>query len=115
MVCVRQYGLRRRHRERLGLADDDGRRPMPGIVGNLCTLGPVRSELLNNERPVYVWLPPSYSEADHRTYPVLYMHDGQNLFSDDVAFGREWQVDEAMHRLQALGLQAIIVGIPNAG
>ena len=43
------------------------------------------------------------------------MHDGQNLFSDDIAFGREWQVDEAMNRLQTLGLQAIIVGIPNAG
>jgi predicted alpha/beta superfamily hydrolase len=86
-----------------------------GIVGNLRTLGPVRSEFLGNERPVYVWLPSSYSETDDRSYPVLYMHDGQNLFSDDVAFGREWQVDEQMTRLATLGLEAIIVGIPNAG
>jgi hypothetical protein len=42
------------------------------------------------------------------------MQDGQNLFSEELAFGREWQVDEQMARLSALGLEAIIVGIPNA-
>lgn len=42
------------------------------------------------------------------------MQDGQNLFSDELTFGREWQVDEQMARLSALGLEAIIAGIPNA-
>jgi predicted alpha/beta superfamily hydrolase len=88
---------------------------MSGIVGNLQTLGPVRSAHLGNERPIYVWLPLSYNDSGDRTYPVLYMHDGQNLFSDDLAFGREWQVDEQMARLSALGLEALIVGIPNGG
>ena len=88
---------------------------MFGIVGNLCTLGPVRSELLGNERPLYVWVPSSYHENGDRSYPVLYMQDGQNLFSDELAFGREWQVDEQMARLGSLGLEAIVVGIPNAG
>lgn len=88
---------------------------MSGIVGNVCTLGPVKSETLGNERPLYVWLPPSYADTTDRTYPVLYMQDGQNLFSDELAFGREWQVDEQMTRLSALGLEAIVVGIPNGG
>jgi predicted alpha/beta superfamily hydrolase len=88
---------------------------MSGIVGNLCTLGPVTSVHLGNQRPIFVWLPPSYSDQPDRTYPVLYMQDGQNLFTDELAFGREWQVDEQMARLSALGLEAVIVGIPNAG
>jgi predicted alpha/beta superfamily hydrolase len=87
---------------------------MPGIVGTLQTLGPLRSEQLGNERSIYVWLPPSYEHIGDRMYPVLYMQDGQNLFSDELAFGREWQVDEQMARLSPLGLEAIVVGIPNA-
>lgn len=87
---------------------------MSGIVGTLHTLGPLRSEQLGNERPIYVWLPSSYDQTTDRTYPVLYMQDGQNLFCDELAFGREWQVDEQMARLGSLGLEAIVVGIPNA-
>jgi predicted alpha/beta superfamily hydrolase len=41
-----------------------------------------------------VWLPPGYSSDGKRRYPVLYMHDGQNLF-DSTAAGAEWQLDEA--------------------
>jgi isoamylase len=88
---------------------------MPEVVGNLRVLGPVASASLGNERPLYVWLPPSYEDLGDRIYPVLYMQDGQNLFADDLAFGHEWQVDEQMTRLAALGLEAIVVGIPNAG
>lgn len=88
---------------------------MSGITGQLHTLGPIESTHLGNERPIYVWLPASYDEATDRAFPVLYMQDGQNLFTDDLAFGREWQVDEQMTRLGSLGLEAIIVGIPNAG
>lgn len=60
-------------------------------------------------------LPRRTGEQSDRTYPVLYMQDGQNLFTDELALGREWQVDEQMARLSALGLEAIIVGIPNGG
>ena len=85
------------------------------VVGSLQITEPVASRHVGNDRPLFVLLPDSYEADPGRRYPVLYMHDGQNLFSDDIAFGREWQVDEAMNRLQTLGLQAIIVGIPNAG
>jgi predicted alpha/beta superfamily hydrolase len=43
------------------------------------------------------------------------MQDGQNLFDASMAFGAEWQIDEHMERLSTLGLEAIVVGIPNAG
>lgn len=87
----------------------------PTVVGTLEVVGPIGSDVLDNERSVFVWLPPSYGTDAGRRYPTLYMHDGQNLFDQSLAFGQEWQVDEAMMRLSALGLEAIVVGIPNAG
>lgn len=61
-------------------------------------------------RDVEVWLPPSYASNPDATYPVLYMHDGQNLFDPEQSkyAGWDWGVDEA---LTALGLEAIVVGV----
>jgi predicted alpha/beta superfamily hydrolase len=42
--------------------------------------------LFNKERQIRVYLPKSYSSKDNR-YPVLYMHDGQNVFDDQDAIG----------------------------
>ncbi|MEO6486852.1 MAG: alpha/beta hydrolase-fold protein, partial [Thermoanaerobaculia bacterium] len=41
---------------------------------------PFESRSLNAIRDVTVYLPPGYDERPDRRYPVLYMHDGQNLF-----------------------------------
>ena len=50
-------------------------------------------------RDITVWLPPGYENSDSR-YPVLYMHDGQNIFDPKTsAFGRDWEVDETCTRL----------------
>jgi predicted alpha/beta superfamily hydrolase len=55
------------------------------------------STTLNNDRTVYAYLPPSYDENPLARYPVLYMHDGQNLFDPSLAFGgNEWKVDETL-------------------
>jgi pullulanase len=86
---------------------------LPGVVGTLQVLGPIDSRALGLSRAVYVWLPSSYEAEPERRYPVLYMQDGQNLFTDALAFGQEWQVDEHLERLSALGIEAIVVGIPN--
>jgi predicted alpha/beta superfamily hydrolase len=43
------------------------------------------------------------------------MQDGQNLFDAATSFAGEWQVDETMEALSQEGLEAIVVGIPNAG
>jgi predicted alpha/beta superfamily hydrolase len=64
-----------------------------------------------------VYLPPGYDENTLRTYPVLYMQDGQNLFFPEEAFGgNEWQVDETMDRLDRMNAvrKAIVVGVAPA-
>lgn len=65
-------------------------------------------------RHVTVWLPPGY-EAGRGRYPVLYMHDGQNLFDPARANFGEWGVDEHMIRLMETGQvrPAIVVGVWN--
>lgn len=68
-------------------------------------------------RNVDVWLPPSYASHPGRRYPVLYMHDGQNLFDPGLVFnGNDWDVDGAMTRLVAEGRvrEAIVVGVWNS-
>lgn len=77
-----------------------------------------RSNSLNNSRGVMVYLPPTYLENTTFRAPVVYMHDGQNLFDPATAFGgNEWQVDETMNRTANDGFiaEAIIVGPENAG
>lgn len=67
-------------------------------------------------RHIDIWLPPGYNSGAETRYPVLYMHDGQNLFDNAKAgYGVEWGVDEAMLRLMAAGEAppAIVVGIWN--
>jgi predicted alpha/beta superfamily hydrolase len=91
----------------LGRADGPGR---------LRTLRRVRSAWLGNVRDVFVLLPPSY-DADEapRRYPVVYMHDGQNLFLDDLSYAGAWHVERAVDIAAGRGGEAIVVGIPNAG
>lgn len=64
-------------------------------------------------RPLLVYLPPSYAQSERR-YPVLYMHDAQNLFDVTTSNSGEWQVDETMEALSKEGIEAIVVGVPNA-
>jgi predicted alpha/beta superfamily hydrolase len=68
------------------------------IQGQVVTLvATFHSTLLNNDRPIYAYLPPSYDENPGATYPVVYMHDGQNLWASHpewAAFGT-WNVDSA--------------------
>jgi isoamylase len=84
------------------------------VVGNIRRLEGVESRELDNRRDVLVYLPPSYGVSG-RHYPVVYMHDGQNLFDASTSFAGEWHVDETMERVAHDGIEAIIVGIPNMG
>lgn len=55
-------------------------------------------------RPVDIWLPPGYDDGDDARYPVIYMHDGQNLFEPGLAYvGVDWGIDEAIVRLMHAG------------
>jgi predicted alpha/beta superfamily hydrolase len=70
---------------------------------------------LNRERTVRLYLPPGYATSTKR-YPVLYMHDGQNLFDAATAYAGEWGVDETLDKLaKTQGLEIIVVGIDNGG
>jgi predicted alpha/beta superfamily hydrolase len=87
------------------------RRTPPGRIE---VIPGVLSPQLGNRRDILVYLPTSYDRTDAR-YPVIYMHDGQNLFDPATSFAGEWGVDEAMAKAPRKGRRAIIVGIPNAG
>lgn len=70
---------------------------------------------LNRQRTVRIYVPPGYATSTKR-YPVLYMHDGQNLFDNATAYAGEWGVDETLDELaQSQGLELIVVGIDNGG
>jgi predicted alpha/beta superfamily hydrolase len=75
-----------------------------------------RSPRLAQARDIEIYLPPSYDENPNERYPVIYMQDGQNLWSDDdSATGVSWDVAGAMDdgALQATIHEAIVVGIDN--
>lgn len=84
------------------------------VAGTVKVLRGVRSAELDNTRDILVYLPRSYKTAN-RTYPTLYMHDGQNLFDEATSFAGEWRVDEALEALADEGQEAIVVGVPNTG
>ncbi|GJM17954.1 MAG: phosphonate ABC transporter ATP-binding protein [Phycisphaeraceae bacterium] len=81
------------------------------ITGNVTTF--TLTPFLNARR-VWVYLPPGYDDTDDR-YPVLYMHDGQNLFDSATSFSGEWEVDETCEALIGAGEiePIIVVGIDN--
>ena len=84
-----------------------------GVVGTLVYWPDVESDFLGPSRHVEVWLPPGYEDDADRRYPVIYMHDGQNLFDPRIAnTGVDWGVDEAMMRGAEAGAfgPAIVVG-----
>lgn len=88
----------------------------PTLTGDIRRHEHFASKLLKNERTVLVYLPPGYDEHPDRRYPVLYMHDGQNIFDASTSFlGVEWGVDESAERLIASKTiePIIIVGIYN--
>jgi len=68
---------------------------------------------LNKKRRIWVYLPKNY-QTTGKNYPVLYMHDGQNLFNEKTAYAGEWGVDECLDSLQdQLQKECIVVGIDN--
>jgi predicted alpha/beta superfamily hydrolase len=69
---------------------------------------------LNRYRRIWIYLPPSYSKT-RKKYPVLYMHDGQNVFDNATSFAGEWGVDEALDSMSSQFGEMIVVAIDNGG
>ena len=83
-----------------------------GAANHLVSLN-VHIDSLKRDRKILVYLPADYYVSDRR-YPVLYMHDGQNLFDEQTSYAGEWRVDETMNSLATnKQLSAIVVGIYN--
>lgn len=85
-------------------------------TGSMTFVSSIYSPQLGNSRSLRIYLPPSYYTNTLKRYPVLYMHDAQNLFSAATAFGGvEWGVDETINRLVGSGVmdEVIVVGIDN--
>jgi predicted alpha/beta superfamily hydrolase len=78
-----------------------------------------RSRFLQNERDLVVYLPPGYDNLYGRRFPVLYLHDGQNLFDGATAYipGMDWHVGQTADQAITAGAvePLIIVGIYNSG
>ncbi len=93
------------------------RKPESKIRGTALYHRQLSGEGLNHKRDVIVWLPPTYEKNIKKHYPVLYMHDGQNVFDPSTAFtGYDWRVDEVADSLIKLKKieEIIIVGIYNS-
>jgi predicted alpha/beta superfamily hydrolase len=87
------------------------------VTGTVEHLAPLDSKFVDR-RNVDVWLPPSYATAaaQDKRYPVLYVHDGQNVFDPATSFiGVDWGIDETLTRLIAEQKvpEAIVVAIWN--
>lgn len=86
--------------------------------GRLETVSGFYSQILQRSRNLRIYLPPSYNENLAKSYPVLYLQDGQNVFDASTAFGGvEWRVDETLNGMIAQGKarEAIVVGVYNTG
>ena len=70
----------------------------------------IEAPQLQTSKKIWLYLPHNY-ETSEKKYPVIYMHDGQNLFDDKTAFAGEWRVDETLDSLKA---EVIIVGIESS-
>ncbi len=96
------------------------RRPAPlskrPAAGKVISFAMDMPQLGAEGRRVWVYLPPGYA-ASGRRYPVLYMHDGQNLFDPETSHCGDWGVgrslDALFHEKKTRG--AIVVGVDNGG
>ena len=105
--------------DKIGILSDASRfMPKHTLTGNIKRHRAFPSKVLGNRRDVLVYLPPDYRRFSRKGYPVLYLHDGQNVFDAATAFaGVEWGVDETAERLiqKKLIEPLIIVAVANTG
>jgi predicted alpha/beta superfamily hydrolase len=97
------------------------------VSGRVVVWTDLDANLPGGARNVLVYLPPSLAAhwspppagsergAAARRYPVLYFHDGQNVFDERTSNAGEWHADETLQMLAADGIEAIAVAIPNGG
>jgi predicted alpha/beta superfamily hydrolase len=89
------------------------------LSGNIERIDGFESKALGNRRNLIVYLPPNYAQETLKKYPVVYMHDGQNVFDGMTSYipNQEWRADETAESLINAGIiePMIIVAIENGG
>ncbi|MFK7937689.1 MAG: alpha/beta hydrolase-fold protein [Saprospiraceae bacterium] len=84
-------------------------------AANVTTIEDFAMPQFETTRRIWLYLPPDYASSN-KQYPVIYMHDAQNLFDRNTSFAGEWEVDESLNALFENGDEgAIVVGIENGG
>lgn len=73
----------------------------------------IEAPQLETQKKIWVYLPKDY-QSSKKSYPVIYMHDAQNLFDDKTSFVGEWKVDEYLDTLPD-SEASIIIGIEHGG
>lgn len=71
---------------------------------------------LERYRTLRIYLPPNYSSKE-KNYPVIYMHDGQNLFNKETAsFNMAWEIGSILDEIykEDNSKAFIVVGIDNS-
>lgn len=88
----------------------------PSLSGNIVQHQDFTLPEFARSSDIYVYLPKSYQQNPSKTYPVLYMLDGQNIFDAHSAHSDEWRIDELLEELTAKGMLAeiIVVAVPNS-
>src|SRR5690349_19299922 len=91
--------------------------PEHTLTGDFRTHENFHSQHLEWDHTLLVLLPPGYDADPNKRYPVLYLHDGQNVFDKATSVGEEWRVDETALGLITAGAiePLIVVGIYNTG
>lgn len=67
----------------------------------------IEAPQLKTNKKIWVYLPKDYAKQT-QNYPVIYMHDAQNLFDAKTSYAGEWNVDET---LDSLKMNVIVIGI----
>ena len=82
--------------------------------GSFSDLIELQSQHYDEKHKIRVFLPPGYDEKTLKRYPVLYMHDGNNLFlPEEASFGETWEVGEVLELMSSLRVtrEVIVVGV----
>ncbi len=102
--------------KRLSKKKKDNSAGADDIVGTVEYHREFKSDFTGTSRDIVVWLPPSYRKNSDKKYPVLYVHDGQNIFDPATSYaGSDWRLDETLTKLIKSGdiEEIIAVGISN--
>lgn len=87
-----------------------------GMTGTIINHDSLATDFVD-QRPISVWLPPSYAKKSNQSYPVLYFMDGQNIFNPATSYtGVDWALDEWVDSLISTQQmeEVIIVGVWNS-